>query len=221
MAFYNIFSRTKQKSKAQKEKIKILIDNREKNSLIPAELANLGIQIEFKYLMVGDYLVNNVAIERKTINDLKSSIINKRIRFQLEELKQYPKCLLIIEGIQEQNIYQGIIHENALRGFILSTLLEAQVPIIFTQNEKDSARYLSVLAKKEPKTENSLRQKISISEKEQKQFILEGFPGIGPQTARKLLSHFKSIKNIINAKDKELEEILGKKADIFRKIIGD
>jgi Fanconi anemia group M protein len=217
MPFHDIFS--KKESKKQKNKLKIFIDNREKNSLIPSELVSQNIQIEFKHLPVGDYLVNDVAIERKTLNDLKSSIINKRIFFQLKELKQYPKHLLVIEGFQENNIYEGIIHENALRGFILSTLLENQVPIVFTQNEKDTARYLSVLASKTKKTAPSLRQKIPFTEQEQKQFILEGFPGIGPSTAEKLIQKFKSIKNIINAEETELQEILGKKAESFKKII--
>ena len=216
MLFENIFSKKPEK---QEEKPLIIIDTREKNSLVPAELVENNIQIEFRHLPVGDYLINGVAIERKTINDLKSSIINKRIFFQLKEIKQFPKHLLIIEGFQENNIYQGILHENAVRGFILSTLLEAQVPIVFTQNEKDSARYLSVLAKKEPKKDFALRQKIPLNEEEEKQFILEGFPGIGPTTAKKLLEKFKSIRNVIDADEKDLEKILGKKADKFKKAL--
>jgi len=51
------------------------------------------------------------------------------------------------------------------------------------------------------------------------QFILEGFPGIGPTTAKKLLKKFKSIKKIINASEEELKEILGKKTETFLKII--
>ena len=76
MPFHNIFSKEKE---TIENKIKIIIDNREKQSLVASQLANLGFQIEFQQLKVGDYLVNDVAVERKTINDLKSSIINKRI----------------------------------------------------------------------------------------------------------------------------------------------
>src|SRR3989339_252172 len=148
MPFHNIFSKEKE---TIENKIKIIIDNREKQSLVASQLANLGFQIEFQQLKVGDYLVNDVAVERKTINDLKSSIINKRIIQQLQELKQYPKNILIVEGISNEDIYSGIIHENALRGFLLSVALEFQVPLIFTQNEEDTARYLSVLAKKSAK----------------------------------------------------------------------
>jgi len=83
MIFYNIFSKKQLKSKNEKEKRKIIIDNRERNSLVASELLSLGFEIEFKQLPVADYIVNGIAIERKTLSDFKSSIINKRIIRQL------------------------------------------------------------------------------------------------------------------------------------------
>lgn len=216
--FHDIFKSNKKANKSSsKQTAKVLVDNREKNSLVPSMLSKLNINFEFTHLPVGDYIINDIAIERKTINDLKSSIINKRILFQLKEIKQYPKHLLIVE--LNENPYEGIIHENALRGFILSTLLESQVPIIFSQSEEDTSKYLSILASKTKKSHLSLRQKIPLSEKEQKQYILEGFPGIGPATAKKLIKQFSSIKNIINAEESQLQLIIGKKSDAFKKII--
>ncbi len=221
MPFHDIFKKKESKDKKPVQSAKILVDNHEKNSLVPAILSKLKMNYEFTDLKVADYIINNIAIERKTIPDLKSSIISKRIIFQLRELKQYPKSLLIVEGISNFELYQGIIHENALRGFLLSTAIDNQIPIIFTENEEDTAKYLSVLAIREskPKTRTSLRQKLSLSREEQKQFILEGFPGIGPTTAGKLIAKFKSIKNIINAPEEELEPILGKKTDLFMKLL--
>lgn len=213
MTFHNIFSKEKEKPE---EKVKIIIDSRERNSLVASNLVNLGFQIYFQQLKVGDYLVNDVAIERKTLSDLKSSIINKRIISQLLELKQYPKNLLIVEGITNEDIYSGIIHENALRGFLLSVALEFQVPLIFTQNEKDTAKYLSVLAKKSPKKDFALRaSKLFKSKPERLQFILEGFPNIGPVKAKALISQFKSIKNILNATEDQLKPFLGSKTKDF------
>jgi Fanconi anemia group M protein len=217
--FNDIFSRKREKSEPKQKPAKILIDNREKNSLVPALLSKLDINFEFAYLPTGDYIVNDVVIERKTIPDLKSSIINKRILFQLKELKQYPKSLLIVEGTSTFELYGGVIHENALRGFILSTALEHKIPVIFTENEEDSAKYIAVLARKTKKATLSLRAKIQLDKDEQKQFILEGFPGIGPTTAKKLLDKFKTIKNIINTDEKELKEILGKKTDNFKRVL--
>ncbi len=220
MTFFNIFSTKKSTAQSKpKEKIKIIIDFREKNSLVASELSALGFNIEFRSLPVADYLVNNVAIERKTVSDFKSSIINKRIIDQLLHLKQFEKSLLIIEGI-DPDIYEGIIHENAFRGFLLSTLLEYKIPIVFTQNSKDTAKYLSILAKKSPKKDFSLRaSRIMLTPNQQLQFILEGFPFIGPITAKKLLSEFKTLKNILNAPLENLQKILGKRAIAFKTLI--
>ena len=215
----NIFSRSKPKEK-QKEKIKILVDHREKNSLIPTLLEE-NFQVEFKQLPIADYLINDIAIERKTISDFKSSIVNKRIMQQLLEIKQYPKHFLILEGFDSQDIYNTPgIHENAMRGFLLSVALEYQVPIIFTFDEKDTAKYLSVLAKKKDKLLSSIRaSKIHLTKSEQQFFILEGFPNIGLTKAKKLLEKFKTLENIFQATLEELQPILGSRTKDFKDLL--
>lgn len=217
MSFLNIFS--KKQTKREKEKPTIIIDHREKNSLVASHLAKLGHPIKFKQLPVADYIIKATAIERKTLSDLKSSIINKRIISQLLELKQYPTHLLLIEG-EKENLHTPALHENALRGFLLSIVLEEQIPIIFTQNEKDTANYISILAKKQTKSDFSIRpSKILKSPHEQLQFILEGFPNIGPTKSKSLIAKFKSLKNILNASLQDLQEILGKRATDFKELI--
>jgi ERCC4-type nuclease len=210
----NLFSKPKQK---------IFIDYREKKSMVASELIKLGYEVEFLELKVGDYLVNNIAIERKTVSDFISSMINKRLSKQLEELQQYENKLLLIEGIEEHELYSDNsegMNANAIRGFLLSILLKHKIPIIFTKNTEDTAKFIDVLARKK-EVESSLNAtKKSFNKKEQMQFILEGFPGIGPKTAKKLLEKFKTIKNIFSASPEELEKEIGKKSDIF-KLVGE
>jgi len=216
MKLINIFSKKKEK---KKELGKIIVDNRERNSLVASYLMEKGFEIEWKQLPVADYLVNGVAIERKTISDFKSSIINKRIFSQLLELKQYPQHLLLIEGIMDEDMYVGGMHENAFRGFMLSVLLEERVPIVFTHDAEDTAKYISVLARKEKKVDNGLRaSKIMLSDEEKLYFILEGFPNVGPKKVRKLLEKFGSLREIVNASEEELKEILGKRASEFKEL---
>ncbi len=225
--FFDIFSKSKgiRDEKQKMEKQKIIIDYREKNSLVASTLIELGFEVEFTELKVADYLVNNVAIERKTVSDFVNSIINKRIIRQLQELQQYENKLLIIEGVDEQELYSDdadsenrLIHPNAVRGFLLSVTIKHHIPVILTKNYEDTARYIAVLARKKEKESSLNVTKKSLNKKERLQFILESFPGIGPKTAKKLLAHFKSIKNITNASLEELKEIIGKKADIFKLI---
>ena len=209
--FQNIFSQKKEKT-SNKPKIKIIADLHEKNSLVPSYLEEQEIEVVFQHLKVADFLIGETAIERKSASDFISSMINKRLSQQLEEIKQYPNYFLIIEGNPLEQDFQN---KNALRGFILSILNFHKVPIIFTKDEKETAIYLSLLAKKQTQ-ESSLRAcKIPLSKKEQLQYILEGFPDIGPKTAKKLLEKYKTLKNILNLSKEELEKEIGKKSESF------
>ena len=220
MKFQNIFSASKRKNQKPVEKPRIIIDIREKQSLVASELVHLGCEIEFKQLPIGDYVVKNAIIERKTISDFLSSMINKRLIRQLQNMQPLNKKLLIIEGINEHELYheESPINENAVRGLLLSIVLNYQIPIIFTKDYEDTAKFLLVLAKKpEKENEIGLNDKPKPRNvKEQLQYIIEGFPGIGPKTARKLLKEFKTIKNIINTDIKELQKLIGKKSESFK-----
>lgn len=220
MSFHDIFSKEKIIPKKNKPLGKITIDIREKNSLVASELIKLGLEIEFKQIEVGDYIIKNTFIERKTVSDFISSMINRRLIRQLQDLQQVESKLLLIEGINEQELYheESSINENAIRGFLLSISLNYKIPIIYTKDYSDTAKFLDVLARRlEKDRELSLNpRRKSFNKSEQMQFIIEGFPGIGPKTAKKLLEEFGTIKNIINADVQDIEKIIGKKAEIFK-----
>ena len=219
MPFLNIFNKSKKKQNKKQELPTITIDHREKSSLVPSELLSLNFPIQYKQLPVADYLIGSTAIERKTISDLKGSIINKRLIQQLLELKQYPDHLLIIEGNQK-DLYNSVsLHENAARGLLLSISLDYKVPILFSKNEKETAKLISVLAKRSPKPLSLRASKLLQSKKEQSLFILEGFPNIGPTKAKALLKHFKSLSNIFQATVEQLNPILCKRAKEFKSLL--
>jgi len=218
--FHNIFSKITRKTKENKnkQKPKIIADIHEKDSLILAELtANKDIELIIQQLKIGDYLIANTIIERKTVSDFISSMISKRIIEQLKQMKQYKTQLFILEG----DLNDSDFNQNAIRGFILSIINNYQIPIIFTKDYKDTSEYLIVFAKQQlkPKTEISLHSRIPKTIQEQKQYILEAFPNIGPITAKKLLKEFKTINKVINASDKELKEILKSKTESFKKLL--
>jgi len=212
--------------------MKVIIDLREKNSLIASELVELGAEIEFRHLILADYIISEeIAIERKTIDDFVSSMINKRIIMQLNDLKKnFKKPLLLIEGTEEQDLYRPASHphinENAIKGMLLSIMTEFQIPIIFAKDYKDAASYIYLLSKKEERGKKEFSFKVkrkTFNMKEQQQLIIEGFPGIGPSLAKNILNHFKTIPNFANATIEELEKVekIGKKKAINIKALLD
>ncbi len=222
---FDIFSKTEKKSKLleNREKIKIIIDYREKNSLVASYLIKENFDVEFRELKIGDYIVKDTIIERKTIPDFISSMINGRLLRQLEELKQFENKLLIIEGISKQEIYSDDnqkVNSNAIRGFLLSIALKHKIPLIFTKDSEDTAKFMDVLSRKKSKELKLNAGKKTLDKKEQLQFIIESFPGVGPKKSKELLEKFSTIQNIINAPIEELEKILGKNAENFIELIG-
>jgi len=207
----NIFSKTKlqQEPTCPNPKIPIIIDTREKQSIISANLVEKKANIKYETLEIGDYLIENTIIERKTFTDFIGSMINKRLFDQIHEIKKYPKHFLLIEGFY-YNYNKFNVHENAIRGMLLSIATDFQVPIIFTENEEDTAKFLILLAKRyeKPNTQNAIRQTKTLKTiTQQKEFILEGFPEIGPVATQQLLENFSTLKQIFNATEEQLKKI--------------
>jgi len=213
------------------EKPKIIADIREKNSLVIAELKSLGIEVELEQLKLADYIISkDIAVERKTINDFVNSMIDKRMVHQLADMKKnFKSPLLIIEKEDNHELYRPTghpnMHENAVRGMLLSVASEFNVPTIITEGYEDTAKYLMLLAKKQTQPEKLVSfavKRRAYSLKDQQKIIIETFPGIGPSTAKEILRKFHSIRNFANASVEELEKIprLGrKKALILRQIL--
>jgi ERCC4-type nuclease len=207
---FDIFSKTPTEKSftCPNPKTPIIIDTREKQSLISASLIEKKANIKHEKLEIGDYLIEDTIIERKTFSDFVGSMINKRLLEQLQQIKKYPKHFLIVEGFN-YNYNEFNVHENAIRGMFLSIAMDFHVSIIFTRDEGDTANFLILVAKRyeKPRPEFSIRQsKTYKTSEEQKQFILEGFPGIGPVAIKNLLENFATLNNIFNATQEQIKE---------------
>lgn len=193
--------------------VEIFVDYREKNSNMMRELDKINCKINVKSMGVGDYqITDDIIIERKTVEDFSKSITDKRLYQQAKELvSNCQKPLIIIEG---PNIYHTFLHPNAIRGALAAITVDFKIPVIQTQNETDTAFMIKRIALREQEKDHKKPVSVRTQTKpvtlpEQQLFIAESLPSIGPVSAKKLLLHFKNIRNLINASKKELKEVEG------------
>jgi Fanconi anemia group M protein len=188
----------------------IFADYREKGTGIIKELSERGVKVELSKLDVADYLLSDrVAIELKTVKDFVDSIIDGRLLSQLSCLRKYERPILLLEG--EEDIYsQRKVHPNAIRGVLSTILVSYGIPIVQTKNFKETANLFLIIAKREAdpsKKDFTLHSSKPLSDKEIQEYIVSSFPGVGSVLAKPLLKKFKSIKNMINADEKDLREV--------------
>jgi len=201
--------------------IKILVDYREKKVL---EYLN-DIEAEVTSLAIGDYVISNkCAVERKTVRDFVSSIMNKRIFNQARELsRNYERPIIVVEG---NNLFEiDGIHPNALLGALTSLILDYGITVISTNDSGGTARLITALAKKNnsEKNEHILRpKKKPKNNNELKKYFLEGLPYIGPKLTKRILKEFPTISEFLNSDEKEMKKIKGlgkKKIEVIRRIV--
>ena len=211
--------------KNEKSNPVVFADSREGNSKVIRHLSEMEIDVQIRSMAVGDYQVSDeVVIERKTAKDFIDSIIDKRLFKQARELsEEFKRPLLILEG---DDIYNGMIHPNAVRGTIAAIAIDFGISIIPTRNSEDTAAMIKRIAVREQSGERVNIQirtdKKPTSLWEQQLFIIESLPNIGPVNAKNLLKHFGSVEKVISASEEELQEVegIGKKtAKNIRKVV--
>jgi len=211
----------------KEDKIKIFADYREKGSGVIKELIEMNVELKLEALPNADYILSSrVGVEFKTVEDFVQSIIDGRLLQQIKNLKNnFERPLLVIEGIEDIYSVRNV-HANAIRGMLAAITVSYGVPILYTKNFKDTAQLFNIIAKREQEETGkdfSLHpEKKNLSIKEQQEYIISSLPGVGSGLAKPLLKYFKSVKNVINAEQKELKEVEGigeKKAEKIKEIV--
>lgn len=210
----------------KKEELPVVFaDTREGNSKVIRHLSEMEIDVKVQAMAVGDYQVSDeVVIERKTAKDFVDSIVDKRLFKQARSLmEEFKRPLIILEG---DDLYNGMINPNAIRGSIASIALDFGISIIPTRNAQDTAAMIKRIAIREQSGEKTPIQirtdKKPVNLWEQQLFIIESLPNIGPVNAKNLLEHFGTVANIINVSESQLQEVegIGKKtAANIRKVV--
>ena len=193
-------------------KLRIVVDEREKKSGIPDLLKGIGINLELKTLPVGDYIVApETIVERKTISDLVSSIFDGRLFDQCNRLKEhYQFPILLIEGnideIEE-------LTENSLvfYGAISSIAIDFKIPVIHTPNASHTSKLLVSMCSRKDASKGPFIKKIRKSNDIQKQQLsmLCSLPGVGEKTAIRMLEKFGTPLRVLSSSTTELSKVSG------------
>lgn len=193
-------------------KIKVICDSRERNSVVIKELMNKDVELGFERLDIGDYICSDqVVVERKTGDDFIKSILDKRLFSQAKVLvESCAKPVMILEG--DFNLFSSSLHPHALAGALTSLATDFRLPIIHTQNQKETAEILFALARREQeerKRSISIGKRKGIGLKSQLEEAIASLPHVDHKISSRMLKHFGSVKEIMNAKLEDFFEVRG------------
>lgn len=220
--------------------VRIVVDEREKNSKIPDLLKEAGAAIDFAQLRVGDYIVSSeMAVERKTIRDLVSSIYDGRLFVQCSDLvKNYQKPLLVVQGniaelaeipdnLEEENFKRQRMRMSLAYDALVTVVTEFRIPIIHTPSALQTAQLLVTLVNRslrEGKAVGPLLRKIKKENPTyiQQLSVLASLPGVGDKLALRMLKKFHTPIRALSASAAELATIEGfgfSRAERVRRIL--
>ena len=192
--------------------LRIVIDDREKKSGIPDLLKAVGVNIEIKTLPIGDYIVApETVVERKSIQDLMSSIFDGRLFDQCSRLKEhFQHPIILIEGNVDEI---DSITENPLifYGALSTIAIDFKIPIIPTSSASHTAKLLVSMCSRKQSHKGPFLKKIRKSNDLQKQQLstLCSLPGVGEKTAIRMLKKFGSPLRVFTAPYNELSKVEG------------
>ncbi len=206
--------------------MKVLLDYREAACYdVLEELSEeLDFSLEVTNLKAGDIVVTGeraLLIERKSPNDLVSSIRNNRIFEQLVKMlsaesiegKEVARIALLIHG----ELFGYLALEKDYYAQIYGALMEISfvygVPVFFATNDSEMKSFLRTAIKRESegKNDSEIRarwyRERKIPHKDERVYLLSSIPFIGEKLAQRLLERFGTIANIANASISELKKV--------------
>ena len=211
------------------EPVDVVADDRERVSGVIDSLrciANVSVRIE--RLASGDYLADRrILFERKTLQDLATSIVDGRLFKQMVRLaKSTYKAVLILEGTGKDAECLGVRRE-ALQGALITISLILGIAVLRSMAPEETARLIVYAARqiqslgKAGYPRPGYRPK---TKKGRQLYILQGLPGIGHERALRLLEKFGSVEGVMRAGRDELQAVEGigaKIADSIRYAINE
>jgi len=200
------------------------VDFREKaETLINLLKSSYKFELNITTLKHVDYFIaSDTVVERKTTHDFLVSIIDGRLFNQAYCMAEYcVRPIIIIEGKTFSGEEYPTMSQEAVKGALITIAQTFHIPVLRTTSESDTAWHINQLYEHRQRIGEHLGPLLSYKAKKantQKLHVLRALPGIGAKSAKALLYHFKGIRNIVNATEKELLDVPGIGEKTARKI---
>lgn len=188
---------------------RIVADERERASGVPDELSRQGVRVYFSNLPVADYVVSpEVAVERKSVRDLVSSIYDSRIFQQAAKMSaSYAKPYLLVEG-DSKEVAEVANNLKSFYGAIANVTLAYGLRVLYTADPAETAVALSELLThsraRPPSREVAESPPRAKTLPLQQVYLVSSIPGIGRKLAERLLSKYGTPRRIMGLTAGEL-----------------
>ena len=206
---------------------RVVADERERASSVPEELSRLNVRVYFSRLPVADYVLNpELAVERKSVRDLVSSVYDSRLFYQAAKLSAaYAKPFLLVEG-DSKEVESLAKNLKSFYGAIANVTLAYGLRVLYTANPRETATAIAELlnharAKPLAKMPSELPPKAK-SIPQQQLYLVSAMPGIGRKLAEKLLSKYGTPRRVMGLTAGELAMTQGigwKKAERIKNMM--
>jgi len=194
---------------------RVIVDEREKVSGVPALLKSCGLQIDYRVLEVGDYVVSSdCAVERKAGRDFIKSLYSGRLFDQARRLRQfYTRPVFVAEG-DLQLLFSESSKPRAFWGALTTLAFQFGMSVFFTANAQQTADLISTLVRRAGLTQAPrgpwVQKKPRAASLQKAQLTLVAtLPSIGPKLAERVLQRFGTVRRVFSASVAELSTVKG------------
>ena len=196
------------------ETLGIEVDDRESGSpMLPALRECADFHVTVARLPLGDYRVDGrFLFERKTLTDLVVAIKDGRLFRQALKLCATKLQPAIILEATSRDLANCGMRWEAIQGALVTVSLFCGVPLLRARTPEETVRTMLFAARQGRKFASGALPRHGRrprGKRARQLYILQGFPGIGPERAHRLLERFGSVQAITRARAEDLRSVPG------------
>jgi len=192
-------------------KPQLIIDSNERGTLcdsVERKAAKSGLTVARQALVVGDYLLGGACVEAKSISDLFQSSHSGHLWRQLDNMDaNYERFFLVVHGSIDKYVaiakkngkkvsYSRV--QNELIGTLARLMSDFECQVFYCNNVSEAASFIVRLHDKlhKPASKHGAQSIRRVASNDLRADMLATVPGIGMETAQKMLEKCGSIEEM-------------------------